>query len=268
MNRFLSHPRLPEGAVSVALVSGEYPWLRRALEERGIAAVTTTIDQRLPRPVGYHPDLQVCPFPIEHMFVLQRSPLRAPLEALGFTVEETSSTPGAVYPRDVLCGGFLWSGRLVGNGKSMDRNILMKAGTANFAPLHVRQGYGACSVALVDKECAITGDPGMYHALTAEGFHVLQIHPGEILLLGYTAGFIGGCCGKLAPDVLAFTGALSSHRDGQRIREFLHRRGVRPLELRQGPLLDVGGIVPLLERTGPREGSEKKHVIIENQYFL
>lgn len=268
MNRFLSHPRLPEEAVSVALVSGEYPWLGRALEERGIAAVTTMNDRRLPRPVGYHPDLQVCPFSFEHMFVLQGSPLRAPLEALGFTVEETNSPPGDVYPGDALCGGFLWEGRLVGNSKSLDRNILAKAVKAGFAPLHMRQGYGACSVALVDKESAITGDPGMYRALTAEGFHVLQIHPGEIQLPGYAAGFIGGCCGKLAPDVLAFTGALSSHRDGRRIREFLHRRGVCPLELRQGPLLDVGGIVPLLERTGPREGSEKKHVIIENEYFL
>ena len=88
----------------------------------------------------------------------------------------------------------------------------------------------------------------MFQALRTKGFAVLLIRPGHIALSGYDTGFIGGCCGKLAPDKLAFAGTLSSHPDGERMREFLHSRGVAPVELREGPLVDVGGILPLRER--------------------
>ena len=88
----------------------------------------------------------------------------------------------------------------------------------------------------------------MFQALRTKGFAVLLIRPGHIALPGYDTGFIGGCCGKLAPDKLAFAGALSSHPDGERMREFLHSRCVAPVELRESPLVDVGGILPLRER--------------------
>ncbi len=74
---------------------------------------------------------------------------------------------------------------------------------------------------------------------------VLRIRPGDIRLPGYSYGFIGGCCGKLAPDMMAFTGKLDKHRDGTRIKAFLGDRGVRTLELLEGELLDVGGLIAL-----------------------
>ena len=54
--------------------------------------------------------------------------------------------------------------------------------------------------------------------------------------------------GKVARPGAAFAGALSSHPDGERMREFLHSRGVAPVELRESPLVDVGGILPFRER--------------------
>ena len=97
-------------------------------------------------------------------------------------------------------------------------------------------------------------DHPLYDRLFVEGFAVLLIRPGHIALPGYDTGFIGGCCGKLAPDELAFAGALSSRPDGERMREFLHSRCVAPVELREGPLVDVGGILPLREHCGSAEG--------------
>ena len=75
--------------------------------------------------------------------------------------------------------------------------------------------------------------------------NVLRIHSGDILLPGYPYGFIGGCCGKLAPDVMAFAGKLDSHRDSKHISAFLNTRGIKIVELLDGELLDVGGLVAL-----------------------
>ena len=58
--------------------------------------------------------------------------------------------------------------------------------------------------------------------------------------------------GLLGRKLLAFTGSLGAHPDGERIKEFLHSRGVEPLELTDGPLYDVGSILPLLEEDARR----------------
>lgn len=244
----LRHPRLPEGEATHVLASGEFPWLAEALERRGVTVVATQRDSRLPGPVQFHPDLQTCPLPDKQMFVLKNSPLQPALKALGFSLRETQCEPSGTYPGDALCGCFPWGPWLVGNPKAIDRAIAQEAQKQGLQPLPVRQGYSACSVALVDGESAITADQGMFQALRTKGFAVLLIRPGHIALPGYDTGFIGGCCGKLAPDKLAFAGALSSHPDGERMREFLHSRCVAPVELRESPLVDVGGILPLRER--------------------
>lgn len=248
MSAFLQNPRLPQKPVSLGLISGEYPWLKQALKKWNIKTLATEEEKRLPDPVRFHPDLQVCPFPSKQMFALKQNKLGKELCDLGFTVLETHKEPGKQYPQDVLCGGFWWGSYLVGNPKGIDPLIQKTAIQQGQMLLPVRQGYGACSVALVNQRCAITADKGLEQALTKNGFEVLLIRPGFILLPGYDTGFIGGCCGKLAPDLLAFTGELSLHPDGDRIRGFLKQHGVTPVELRQGPLIDVGGILPLMEK--------------------
>ena len=62
-----------------------------------------------------------------------------------------------------------------------------------------------------------------------------------------TLGFIGigGCCGLIDKDVLAFTGRLDSLDFEKPIRDFLDKHGVRIVELTQNPMLDIGGILPL-----------------------
>ena len=182
------------------------------------------------------------------MFVLKTNSLLEELHSLGFQVYETQAEPEGQYPRDVLCGGFLWQSYFVGNPKGVDRSIQDMVTQQGIHFLPVRQGYGACSVALVNEHCAITADEGLEQALITKGFTVLLIRPGHIELPGYDTGFIGGCCGKLGPNELAFAGELSCHPDGDRIRSFLREQKVNPIELRKGPLLDVGGILPLLEQ--------------------
>ena len=42
---FLRYPRLPQGKVTHVLVSGEYPWLKASLEQRGIQVIETTVER-------------------------------------------------------------------------------------------------------------------------------------------------------------------------------------------------------------------------------
>ena len=160
----LRHPRLPEGEATHVLASGEFPWLVEALERRGLTVVATQRDSRLPGPVQFHPDLQTCPLPDKQMFVLKNSPLQPALKALGFSLRETQCEPSGTYPGDALCGCFPWGPWLVSNPKAIDRAIAQEAQKQGLQPLPVRQGYSACSVALVDGESAITADRGMFQA--------------------------------------------------------------------------------------------------------
>ncbi len=228
----------------LALVSGEYPELAENLRQRGITPIETLFDPRLPSPVGFHPDMQACLLRDE-LFVLKGSPLRDRLAAYGLCVNETEALPQKEYPRDVLCNGFVWGGWLVGNPKTLDIRIRKAALEQGLQMLPVRQGYTSCSAARIDGKAAVTADLGLARRLESCGFEVLCIRPGFIALPGYDTGFFGGCCGKVAPDVLAVSGRLSSHPDGCVIKEFIESRGVSIWELTGNVLTDVGGILPL-----------------------
>ncbi len=236
--------RLPEKPVKAALVSGEYPGLAEGLERRGVTPIKTLFDERLPAPVGCHPDMQACLLGDETI-LLRDSPLRDKLAAWGLPSKGTKAAPLPSYPGDVLCNGFIWGGRLVGNPQTLDAAVLESARRQGLEILPVRQGYASCSVAVLDGKSAITADAGMAKQLGRAGFEILPIRPGFIVLPGYDTGFIGGCCGLLASGLLAVSGKLESHPDGDRIRAFIHSRNISIIELAQGPLLDVGGILPL-----------------------
>lgn len=228
----------------LALVSGEFPWLAEKLSRRGITPIKTLFDPRLPGPVGYHPDMQACLLK-GRVFVLKASPLRDKLSSYGLAAVETEAVPQGRYPGDVLCNGFAWGGWFVGNPKTLDVRIQKAAREYGMKMLPVRQGYASCAAARIDGGAAVTADSGMARRLESAGFEVLRIRPGHIALPGYDTGFFGGCCGKLAPNVLAVTGRLSGHPDGKMIKSFVEGRGVSIWELTDGPLLDVGGILPL-----------------------
>ena len=236
--------RLPDRPVRRVLVSGEYPELAQSLEKLGVEAIWTEPDSRLPQPVRWHPDMQVCALNGE-LFVGKGNPLRNRLEAQGIPCRETQRAPGLVYPQDVLCNVLTGGNWAMGNRKTVDPAIWQAINKLGWRWLSVRQGYAACSCALVDHSSAITGDPGIGPVLENTGVKVLRLTPGGVSLPGYAYGFLGGCCGLLAPNVMAFAGRLDSHPEGGLIRDFLQSRGIRVVELLSESLLDVGGILPL-----------------------
>ncbi len=224
------------------IVSGEYPFLAEKLKEQGFYPISTDADKRLPFPVRFHPDMQACAMK-ETLFVLKNGPLERLLQSKNFPMEETEGEPADRYPKDVLCNAVTLGRFLVGNPKSLDRRILKSANKEGLTLLPVRQGYTACSMAVINSHAVITADSGIAKTLRKVGINVLCIRPGWIDLPGYDTGFIGGCCGMLQPDLMAVTGSLQTHPDGERIQRFLREENVDILELKKGALLDVGGFV-------------------------
>lgn len=236
--------RLPETFAQIVLVSGKYPEWTRALKERGFHVIVTKHDSRLPEPVSWHPDMQVCLLDGQ-IFVLKGSPLKKSFAKQGLCIRETAAAPENGYPRDVLCNALAWDKFLLCNVSTLDMAIREHSQRLGFQSIPVKQGYAACSTALVDSRSAITADQGVAKALARVGMQVLQITPGFIRLPGYDTGLFGGCCGLLAPDLMVFAGSLSNHPDGKKIQNFLAKRGLRALELMKGPLTDVGGLLVL-----------------------
>lgn len=242
--RPLKPSRLPETPGKAALVSGEYPQLAAALERLGIQPIPTQRDSRLPEPVAWHPDMQACVIGGK-VITLREGPLVHPLEELGLELEQTVRSPEERYPQDAICNVLAWDKFVMGNPHTADIAVVRAVQSLGLTWISVKQGYAACSAALVTSNAAITADEGVAAQLEQYQITVLRISPGHIRLPGYDTGFIGGCCGKLAPNQLAFAGSLDSHPDGKRIREFLASYNVSFVELLKGELTDVGGIIPL-----------------------
>lgn len=227
---------------SVVVVSGEYPFISECLAKQGIEVIKTAADERLPKPVQYHPDMQLCVLDKKTMFVLRNSVLKEKLKQIDIAVNETTAIPTNVYPSDVLCNAFTIKDFLIGNMNSLD-SAIRAAAKNRLTEINVKQGYAACSVAVVGENAVITADSGIAAALRRVEIDVLEIRSGYINLPGYNTGFIGGCCGLISPKILAVSGRLRNHPDGEKILGFLRERNVDILELHDGDLIDIGGIV-------------------------
>lgn len=249
MTRFLQVPGLPSAPVSHALLSGEYPQLVSALKRWVPTVWETKRERRLDGPVSSHGDMQICHLGGEKIIALQGTTNSCFLEweKLGGEVQETEQVPQSMYPGDVLCNCSVIGRYLVGNIAALDAAVLRLAAIKGLQPISVKQGYAGCSICKINETAVITADRGIAEALQALGLEVLLISPGHISLPGYDTGFIGGCCGLIAPDKLVSTGDLKRHPQGQEMLDFIRHKNVTVLSLAKEPLLDIGGILPLLE---------------------
>lgn len=243
---FVSKPNLPEGRVTLAAVSGQYPKIIKALEERGIRCITTEPDERLQAPVRSHADMQMFHLNDNRTFVLkgERS-LKAKLEAEGFLIAETEHPPVANYPGDALCNALNLGDKFFGCMGAVDNTLFSIVQEMGLRTIHVSQGYTRCSTAVVNDSSFITMDAGIGAAGKFMGVDIMIIPERRIILEGYDYGFIGGCCGLIDKNVLAFTGRLDSLDFEKPIIDFLDKHNVQAVELTQDPIIDIGGILPL-----------------------
>ncbi|WP_024614977.1 DUF6873 family GME fold protein [Clostridium sp. Ade.TY] len=147
------------------------------------------------------------------------------------------------YPKDIILNALITDNFLMHNIKYTDNTILKNS--INKITLNVSQGYTKCSVVNIYDKAFITSDKIIYNTLTNSGYDTLYVPPGDIVLEGLDYGFIGGTCGMIGNNKLAFFGNLNKYKYGKDIIEFLKKHNVIPIFLKDSKLIDRGSILSI-----------------------
>ncbi len=241
----IEYPHLPQSKVTVVAVSEEYPQVISALENLGCTVLTVKVSLQLDKPVASHADMQLMPLGGEHFLIApNQTELISQLSLIGAKIWIGEQLE-AQYPKDVVYNAVRLKNNYICNNKTISKTAKAYFDKQGLNPILVAQGYTKCSVCVVDENSIITADVKIAAAAKSAGIDVLQIRPGYIKIPNYDTGFIGGCCGKLNKDQIAFTGKLSTHQDAEMIKQFLQKRKIEIIELTDKPLFDIGSIIPI-----------------------
>lgn len=243
---YIEKPNLPQGRVKLAAISAQAGESIKKLHSIGIQTIKIKEYPMLPQPVNSHADLQMLHFGknnilchSEHLFTGEW--------VENFNIRKIASKAGDKYPNDVRLNCALIGNKLICNKKTVAPEILDFADINGLTVIDVKQGYARCSICIINENAIITDDKSIF-AAAGNFFNDAQfISKGSIGLKGYGYGFIGGCCGKIDKNKIAFNGSIESHRDYKKIVDCLSRNNVECIELHSNPLYDIGGIIPLCE---------------------
>lgn len=191
-----------------------------------------------------HPDIQF--FCYKDKVITHPKMIKSTLDKLKlFNVNYTFSNNNLdhKYPYDIILNCFVIGDLFVHNIKYTDSSILDIATKENFKKIYVPQGYTKCSTAIISDKACITSDKSIYKALTLEGIDVLLLPPGDISLPNLDYGFIGGTCGLIEDNLLAFFGSLNEYKYGDEVKAFLKKHNLNYIYLHDGKLIDRGSIL-------------------------
>ncbi|MDO5040416.1 DUF6873 family GME fold protein [Clostridium sp.] len=161
--------------------------------------------------------------------------------SINFIFSETSLD--SKYPKDIILNALITDEILMHNLKYTDKSILNNS--QNKLNLNVSQGYTKCSVVNIYDKAFITSDKIIYNTLVKSGYDTLFVPPGDIILEGLDYGFIGGTCGMIGKNKLAFFGNLNKYKYGKEVLSFLEKHNVIPIFLKDSKLIDRGSILSI-----------------------
>ena len=241
--QFLKYPLLPEKKVSCVIMSDIRPQLLQRLNELDIRTLSPARLSGIDGSESHHADMALCSVGNGRFFAASQLDRQTALllEAEGAELEYTEAPVSAKAPCLNVC---ILRNSVILDKRTADPKLIRYLSECGYKLIHTNQRYAKCSAAVVSGDAVITGDPSIFNSCKENGIDVLKISPGFIELEGYEYGFIGGCCGLLSPDVLAFTGDISLHPDYESIRAFSKNHGVDLFSLTDEILYDVGGILP------------------------
>lgn len=232
-------PNLPEKEVLVAVSD---------LEIQNVTCIKPKPIPALPPSMRSHADLQLC-----HLGenVLLAAPEVYPyykekLSPYGFTVLCGETPIGSTYPHDAAYNIARVGNAAFHNPQITDPVALRFFEKNRIRLIPVKQGYAKCAVLPIDAHTIVTADGGIQKAAEENGFTVLYISPGGVLLPGFSYGFLGGATGKLSADTVYITGGLSAHKDRKKILTFFAERSIK---IREGSIpnpMDIGSVLPLV----------------------
>ena len=253
MSGFVRLPGLPKAAEAVIIGEKYAEILQNSFEIREISTILVPNDPCVDPRLSGHADLSVFHAGGERLFLapyLKRTAFHNRLAELGAELVFPEIVQRPDYPRDAQLNACVVGKRLICSPKVTANEIVdFFTNEANTESISVRQGYVNCSVCVVDEGSLITADRGIARAAEQHGSDVLLISSGSIDLPGFACGFIGGAAFRLSEHTMAFTGVLDRHPDKEAILSFLDRHGLEADYLTNRPIFDIGGAIPLIEKT-------------------
>lgn len=244
--KFIEKPNLPQGRVTLAAISVQAGESIKKLNNLGIKTTEIKPYNNLPEPVNSHADLQILHLGNNNIFC-QSEHLCIGESEPKFNLRKIQAKAGNRYPDDVKLNCAIIGNKIICNVNTIAHEILEYAELNNLTVINVNQGYTKCSICVVNENAIITDDESIFAASGNFFNDTLFVSKGSIGLKGYNYGFIGGCCGKIDKNKIAFNGSIESHKDYKKILDFLNRNSVECIELHNNLLYDIGGILPLCE---------------------
>ncbi|MFR5264140.1 DUF6873 family GME fold protein [Clostridium sp.] len=214
------------------------------LSNEGLNIIKIPKSNNLYDAISGHPDIQLNIINSKKIILAKNSNLS--LEILNkhhIEFEYSSKELEEKYPKNIFLNAVNLKNFFIHNLKFTDKNLLKHVSDKEL--INIKQGYSKCSIAIVNNNALITSDLGIYNALKKYPIDVLLIPAGDIVLPGLSYGFIGGTCGLISEDKMAFFGNLKNHSYGNDIKNFLFKHNVEPIYLDEGKLIDRGSILTL-----------------------
>lgn len=250
MQNFVNVPNLPVNKVSLAIVDGRIPYdMEKKLYDMNIEIIKTKKIKDLYDAISYHPDIMIHHLGGNDIVVAPNidNSIVYKLEEEGFNIIIGKSVLSSKYPKDIAYNAARIGRYLVCNVKYTDDVILEQAQKRKLEIINIKQGYSKCSLCILDKENVITFDRGIKNQLDKYNINTLLITPGYIKLFNMDYGFIGGACGKVSNDEIAFFGNLNLHPDYEKMYYFMKNNGKKIVNLSENIMCDLGTLIPLKE---------------------
>lgn len=157
---------------------------------------------------------------------------------------------GEKYPETSHYNAMIDNTFILHNVKFTDPIILLN--TEGLKKIKVKQGYCQCNCLSLNGKAYVCSDRGIEKSLKEIGANVLYVNPLDIVLDGFLHGFVGGTAG-ICDDTIVFAGSLNQMICGDQLRKFVLDFGFKIVELYEGPLVDIGGLLFIQDKISQPE---------------
>lgn len=247
---FIELPHCPQDKVSKVIISNLNYGIAEVLSSYGIQYILSESLNTISGVEKNHADM-VCTYLGNGKIIVAKNHavLNQKLKSEGLEVTSSYFELVGEYHQGICALNCVQVGQYIfGNKKYIDPVILQHIVDQSLNFIDISQGYAKCSTAVVGTSAIITADRSIATAAQqTKQIDVLQIDVGDIFIESYNYGFIGGACGLLDKDILAFCGNIKSHKNYNDIKSFALNHRVQLLSLEKGSLCDIGGIIPICE---------------------
>lgn len=213
------------------------------LSSLGYNLLSCPKNNKLYKAIDGHPDIMLHPISENKEIIVHKDiscDFIKALKSLNYKVIKTTNSLTDAYPKDIILNALNLKNIFLHKLDCTDPSLLEKV--YNKKLLNTKQGYTKCSTAIIKDTAIMTSDTSIAKLLYEENLDVLLLPPKHIQLPHLDYGFIGGSCGLIDKDLLAFFGDLEEYPFKYEVKNFLKKHKVDYLSLGEGPLIDRGSI--------------------------